>query len=92
MPEHCSRARKDAAEVRDRDDADEGGREALEHVQQDDGHAKRGPVRPPDVRCPDVAASRLPDVLAPEDADEPVAPRAGAGDVAEDDERDEEGH
>src|SRR5437016_43212 len=51
----------------------EGGREPLGDVEQGDRRSQPPPVQPEDVGRARVSAALRPDVLAPEEKDEPVA-------------------
>src|SRR5439155_22070609 len=84
VSEHRRSAGEDAAEMRDEDHADERGREALQRIERDHGDGEAAAVRAPDVGAADRAAAVTADVLAAEDERQPVAPGAGAEEVAPD--------
>src|SRR6187397_899680 len=67
-----SGARDNAGEMADVDRRQQRGNEPLQRVEQHHRHAVACAVRPPDVGRTDVPAPDLPDVLAPEEPDEPV--------------------
>src|SRR5581483_1209713 len=81
VPEHRRRAGEDACTVAGELDGDERRHEALRRIEQHRRNAEAAPVQAPDVRRTDVAAALGANVLAAEDAHEPVAPRHGADDV-----------
>ena len=66
MPDHRRRAGENADPFATEPEADVRGNEALEDVEQRDGHAEPTAVRAPHVRGADVAAALLADVLAAE--------------------------
>ena len=84
MPEHRRAAGQHAGEVVDEDRREQCGNEPLGGVEDHHRHAELRPERPPDVGRADVPAPEPADVDAAEGADEPVAGRNAAGQVAGD--------
>src|SRR5581483_8771523 len=85
VTEHRRAAREDAGKMRVRLRRDQRRDEALRGVHQHDRQPVPAPVDPPHVRPADVAAAERADVRALESADDPVAGRDAAGQVAGDD-------
>jgi hypothetical protein len=83
VPEHGGGARDDAGQVPVDEGRGERRREALERVDGDDREPVAASEDAPDVRPADVAAAERPDVDALRRADEPVAGRDRAGQVAD---------
>jgi hypothetical protein len=76
---------------RDEEHPNERRDEPLQHVEEDDRDAEPAPVGAPDVRRADVPGADLADVLVLDEEHEPIAPRARAQEIAEDNEP-KEGH
>jgi hypothetical protein len=82
VPQHRRAARQNPGEMTDEDRREQRRHEPLRHVERHHGGPEASPIRPPDVRRPDVPATGLADVLAAHGAHEPVAGRNAAGQVS----------
>jgi hypothetical protein len=86
VPEHRRPAGQRSGDVTRSERGDEGGKEALGDVEDDDGNPITGPEGAPDVRGADVPTADGPDVDAARRLDDPVSKREAAGEIAGDDE------